>query len=136
MAIMLSAVNPLSIVFAGNRLRSVCWIHLKERRIKVVRLCFFVRQKQGQLVVIPESACMKHNRLCLPLHYQLYPVVRRLTNEQTREVKMIASGTPSDRIRLMVRMEYGKLMLPSDVTNVRAQCTETAVPASNLLELH
>jgi hypothetical protein len=133
MVIIQNVANLLGFVFVGKALRLFVKLLLRSKN-KGCPAMFVVRQKNGHLVVMPKSVCMTHNHLCVPLHYALDPVVRRLDDEQLRMVKkMINYGTPSNRIRVMAIVDYGKYMLPSDVTNIRYRCTETGVPASKWL---
>ena len=98
------------------------------------RARFTVNQRNGLLVVACERAVMVHNHRCCEMEYRLDPAVRRLSSEERREVmRLVGYGMPTNRIRLMARLEYKKYLTRWDIHNLKCHLIETAVPASQVL---
>ena len=77
------------------------------------------------------SSNLVHNHRCSEMEYRLDPSVRRLSSDEKKDViRFLRYGTPTNRIRLMARLEYNKYLTRGDINNLRRNLVDTAVPAS------
>ncbi|CAL8109008.1 unnamed protein product [Calicophoron daubneyi] len=111
----------------GNKIQLTC---LRKRRTKSkncpVRFSF--TQKGGYLTLGRRYWCMIHNHFCSKLEYDLHPAARKLiADEEADLLRLLKYNAPTDNVRLLAQLQFGKYLTNSDISNLRQKSTKASI---------
>ncbi|CAL8083084.1 unnamed protein product [Calicophoron daubneyi] len=71
---------------------------------------------------------MIHNHLCSKLEYDLHPAARKLTaDEEADLLRLLKYNAPTDNVRLLAQLQFGKYLTNSDISNLRQKSTKASI---------
>ncbi|CAL8109003.1 unnamed protein product [Calicophoron daubneyi] len=111
----------------GNRSQST-GLRTHRSKSKMCPVRFSVVQKGGYLTIGPRCCYMTHNHLCSKIEYDLYHASRKLTaDEEADLMRLLNHNAPTDNVRLLAQLQFGKYLTNSDISNLRQKAAKASM---------